>query len=145
MKAITRLWLAESLPIRDGLYWSDGSARGVRVDKRVRGGLALLEPFDLDAFLQLEPEETTSIMLTGERELADGSGYLCCGEGSYGSEGFFGRLDQSRRLVWVVYLEHANPFVRIDVADTRAEFLSSSGVSLTVDLTSADFDPSGSK
>ncbi|MEU7750303.1 hypothetical protein [Micromonospora sp. NPDC049171] len=143
MEAITRLWLAERLPIRDGLYRSDGSARDVRVDEMVSGGLALLESFNLEAFLEPDPEETTSIMVTGERELPDRAGYLCCGEGSYGSEGFFARLDQSRELMWVVYLENANPFVQINVAGTQAGFLSSSGVSVTVDLTGPDFGPSG--
>ncbi len=138
---IGRLWLAENLPIRDGLYRPDGSAREVCVDETAPGGLRLLEPFDLTAFLALDPEHTTSIIVTKEQELSDGSGYLCCGEGSYGSEGFFGRLDQHRELVWVVYLEEDNPFVQIDVAGTRAEFVSSSGVSVTVDLTSPDFGP----
>ncbi|MFI5490513.1 hypothetical protein [Micromonospora echinaurantiaca] len=59
MKAITRLWLAGTLPIRDGLYRPDGFARDVRVDEMVSGGLVLLEPFDLEAFLESDPEETT--------------------------------------------------------------------------------------
>ncbi|SCL21018.1 hypothetical protein GA0074692_1059 [Micromonospora pallida] len=125
---ISRLWLAENLPIRDGLYRAAGTARDAWADPTAPGGLALGEPFGLTEFLVPDPEEVTTITVALERELSDGSGHLVCGEGSYGSEGFFGRLDRNRQLLWVVYLEDENPFVDAHVDGTRATFTSSSGV-----------------
>ncbi|WP_146228094.1 hypothetical protein [Micromonospora sp. S4605] len=138
---ITRLWLADNLPIRGGLYRADGSTRAVRLDTSMPGGLALLQPFDLEAWLLANPEWQTCIITTIELPLPDGSGYLCCGEGSYGSEGFFARLDQNKTLVWVVYLEDSNPFVDAAIHGPHSTIRSSSGLSISVDLTSPDFRP----
>ncbi|SCG37568.1 hypothetical protein [Micromonospora zamorensis] len=138
---IARLWLADNLPIRDGLYRADGLTRAVRAGPSTPGGLALLEPFDLEAWLLANPEWHTTIITTIELPLPDGSGYLCCGEGSYGSEGFFARLDQLNMLVWVVYLEDSNPFVDAAIHGPHATVRSSSRLSVTVDLTSPEFGP----
>lgn len=137
--AIERLWLAHNLPIRDGLYRADGSARGVRADSSALGHLVLLEPFDLEAFLLTSPEWLTSIDITIEEGLGDGSGYLCCGEGSHGSEGFFARLDLHKNLVWVVYLEDSNPFVEAVIDGPQATVKSTSGLCVTVSLASPQF------
>lgn len=61
--------------------------------------------------------------------------------GSYGSDGFFGRLDANRSLVWVVFLENGNPFVDVAVESTSAIFESTSGLAVKVDLESALFGP----
>ena len=137
---IKNLWLAENLPIRDGLYRAAGMSRTVRIDPTVPGGLVVLESFDLDAFLRADPEWLTAIDVLVRQTLPDGSGYLCGGEGSYGSEGFFGRLDRHQELVWVVYLQRSNPITEIAVDGEHATFTSSSGLSITVDLTSPEFD-----
>jgi hypothetical protein len=136
---IERLWLADNLPIQDGLYRADGAAYGVQVDVSVEGGIKVLASFSLEEFLSRHPDMVTSIDTTLERPLPHGVGYLCCGEGSYGSEGFFGRLDQHRTLVWVVYLENSNPFVDASITNTSATFMSSAGVSITVDLGTPEF------
>ena len=136
---IERLWLADNLPIQDGLYRADGAAYGVRVDASAEGGLKILAPFILEEFLSLHPDMVTSIDTTLEKPLPHGDGYLCCGEGSYGSEGFFGRLDQHRNLVWVVYLENYNPFIDASISNTSATFTSSTGVSITVNLGTSEF------
>lgn len=136
---IQRLWLADNLPIRDGLYRADGVSYGAQIDAAAKGGLSILAPFILKEFLSQDPEWLTSIITTLERQLPHGVGYLCCGEGSYGSEGFFGLLDQHKNLVWVVYLENSNPFVDVSVSDTAATFVSSSGVLITVDLEAPEF------
>ena len=49
-------------------------------------------------------------------------------------QGFFGRLDQHKNLVWVVYLENSNPFVDVSISNTSATFTSSASVSITVNL-----------
>jgi hypothetical protein len=83
----------------------------------------------------------TSIDTTWQAPVPGGGGYLCCGEGSYGSEGFFCRLDQHKSLVWVVYLENSNPFVDASVSNTSATFTSSAGVAITVNLGAPEFGP----
>ena len=139
-RLIQRLWLADSLPVQDGLYRADGAAYDVQVDASAEGGLKILAPFSLEKFLARHPDMVTSIDVTLEKPLPPGVGYLCCGEGSYGSEGFFGRLDQHRNLVWVVYLEASNPFVGVSMSNTSATFMSSAGASITVDLRAPEFN-----
>lgn len=137
---ITKLWQSGELPAWNGLYRWDGSARAARIDTSTAGGLSLLEPFDVALRLKKEdPEWLTSIDVTREEEIPDGSGYLCCGETSYGSEGFFGRLDRDKNLIWAVLLENANPFIDIVSDGVRATFTSTSGVSITVDLRGSEF------
>jgi hypothetical protein len=142
---IERLWLAGNLPVQDGLYRADGAAYSVRVDASAEGGLEILAPFILEEFLSLHPDMVTSIDTTLEKPLPHGDGHLCCGEGSYGSEGFFGRLDQHRNLVWVVYLENFNPFVDASVSRTGATFTSSAGMSITVNPETPEFGTGGAR
>ncbi|MGW1681201.1 hypothetical protein [Saccharopolyspora sp. NPDC002376] len=132
MNTISDLWGAEQLPIRDGLYMVAGESYVLRVDAEVPEGFQVLEEFDLGEWLRANPDELTWVYVTHTIKID--SGYLCCGEGSYGSEGFFARLDTSERLVWAVYLEESNPFVEISIDDNRAIFKSSSGITVTVDL-----------
>lgn len=131
---IRRLWQADNLPVRDGLYRADGAAYHVQVDTSVEGNLKVLAPFSLEAFTSHYPDMITVIDTTLEKALPDGSGYLCCGEGSYGSEGFFGRIDQCRDLVWVVYLENSNPFISARIDGSSVAFTSSAGVTIKVNL-----------
>lgn len=64
---------------------------------------------------------------------------MCCGEGSYGSEGFFGQLDEQKNLVWVVYLENSNFFVDVPVRKDTATFTSSAGTLIVVNLGTREF------
>lgn len=98
------------------------------------GGLEILGTFDLDFMLSSDPDWVTSIEITREAELEGGTGRLVAGEGSYGSEGFFGRLDGSNKLEWVIYLEESNPFVDIGISGRSATFYSSSEKAITVDI-----------
>ncbi|MFH8488715.1 hypothetical protein [Streptomyces longisporoflavus] len=132
--AISALWDSEQLPIRDGLYLASGVSYAVRGGSTPSEGLEILDEFDLEAVMREDPDWVTSFDITREVELPGPGGYLCCGEGSYGSEGFFARIDQDRRLVWVVYLEESNPFTGVEVEGSRAVFTSSSGVRISVDV-----------
>jgi hypothetical protein len=142
-KSIVDLWLAETLPIRSALYRADGTSIAVRFQPSVPGGLSLLEPFSLEAAMRVDPDYVTQIDTTVQQELSGDAGYLVCGYGSYGSEGFFGRLDSDKRLIWVVYLENCNPFISVSVESTFATFKSSSGVTITVDLETPEFGVQG--
>ena len=139
--ALSTLWAAETLLIRDGLYRADGAAWAAELDSGRPGRLILGAPIDLQAMLESDPDNVTSINYLIAATLDDESGYLFCGDGSWGSEGHFGMLDKVKSIVWVVYLEHANPFVRATVDGTSATFQSSSEISVTVDLTERPYLP----
>jgi hypothetical protein len=136
---LERLWLADKLPVEDGLYRADGAAYGVKMGISVEGGLEIQAPFILKEFLSRHPGMVTSIDTTRVRPLPHGVGYLCSGEGPSGSEGFFGRLDRYKNLVWVVYLEDSNPFVDVAIDDASATFVSSAGVPIAVNLEIPEF------
>jgi hypothetical protein len=127
--AISALWRKEQVPIEDGLFLADGAAYEVDV---VNGRLRIGAPFDLDSLLAADPTWVASIIVTREVPIPDG--LLCAGEGSYGSEGFFARLDTNRNLVWVVHFQESNPFTEISVHGNEATFTSTSGVSAIVNL-----------
>jgi hypothetical protein len=137
--SIVDLWLAGTLPIHSALYRADGTAITVRFEPSAPGGLSLLEPFPFEAAMRADPDYVSQIDITVQQELPDGTGYLVCGEGSYGSDGFFGRLGATKSLIWVVYLENCNPFVSVAVESTLAIFTSSSDVVITVDLEAPGF------
>jgi len=94
--------------------------------------LHVVETLDLAEVLAEDTEQLTSIDIT--REIPAPTGFICAGEGSHGSEGFFARLDEHRRLVWVCYLSESNPFDRLAVADNALTASSTSGVVITVNL-----------
>jgi hypothetical protein len=136
---LAEFWLQGELPIHNGLYLADGRAWSVELDAHALGGLRLTDPFDVTAFLTERPERVTSFVVSKMARLDAGGGYLCCGEGSWGSEGMFARLSDDREPVWAVYLELSNPFVDVEVLKSVACFASSSGVHVTVDVTEPEF------
>jgi len=141
--SLAQLWEREELPIRDALYLADGRAFTVALDEQAPGGLTVNDSFDLDALLAKDPEWVTSIVVSKQVELedSDGGGYVCCGEGSWGSEGLFARLLPDGAPAWVIHLERSNPFTDIDVRDHVARFRSTSGVTVSVALADTDFVP----
>jgi hypothetical protein len=141
LSTVSRLWKQGELPIHSGVYLADGRAWSVAVDAASPGGLKVLEPFDVDEFLANDPEFVTSFVVSKLVELPEGAGHLWCGEGSWGSEGLFGRTTPQNELVWVVYLEESNPFVDIEIDGGMARFRSSSGVMVSVDVSGTDFVP----
>lgn len=138
---LAQLWEREALPIRDALYLADGRAFAVALDERAPGGLSVNDAFDLDAVLAEDPEWVTSFVISKAVELGPGSGSVCCGEGSWGSEGIFARLSPDGEPVWAVYLERSNPFVGVEIRDQVARFESSSGVHVSVALAGTGFVP----
>lgn len=138
---LAQLWEREELPIRDALYLADGRSFAVALDEQAPGGLTVGDPFDLDALLAQDPEWVTSIVVSKQVEVETGGGYVCCGEGSWGSEGIFARLSPDGTPTWVVYLERSNPFIDVEIRNQLARFSSSSGVQVSVSLAGTDFVP----
>lgn len=138
---LAQLWEREELPIRDALYLADGRAFAVALDEQAPGGLRVNDAFDLDAVLAEDPEWVTSFVISKTVELGSGRGSVCCGEGSWGSEGIFARLSPDSEPMWAVYLQRSNPFVDVEIRDDAVRFESSSGAHVSVALTGADFVP----
>ncbi|MBK3576238.1 hypothetical protein JHN63_20935 [Streptomyces sp. MBT65] len=141
MNRIAELWRGGKAPAWDGLFRADGSARAVEVDSAALSWFELGAPLDFETWLAENPETLTTIDIhrQGLAEIPNGSGHVCCGEGSHGSEGFFARLDQDKNLAWVVSLGDSNPFVRATVEGSVATFTNNLGNSIPVDLTDPDF------
>ncbi|WP_328779974.1 hypothetical protein OHQ89_14440 [Streptomyces canus] len=137
MTVIERLWQEYELPAVDGLYFADGRAYEVSVSP-TEPVLRIDETLDVDQLLSEEPDLVARVDGLSIHELADGD-VLWAGEGSYGSDGFFGRVHSDRGLVWAVFLEEADPFRTIEVSGRKATFTSTSGLTITVDID----DPSG--
>lgn len=129
MSEIERLWAAGRLPIEDGVFFADGRSYAVDVDG---SRLQVVEEVDVAEILAEDPEWLTSIDIT--REIPAPGGFVCAGEGSHGSDGFFARLDGEKRLVWVCYLSESNPFDHLAITGNTLTASSTSGVVITVDL-----------
>lgn len=133
MNLILKLWDEAKLLIRDGIYFADG--RSFFVDVKHNGDMQIesIVSFDIESFFAADPEWVTSIDITKQAQLTDGS-YFCCGEGSYGSEGFFAYLDDNKKLLWVIYFENLNPFNSFTIQQDKVIVESTSGVKLKLNL-----------
>jgi hypothetical protein len=136
---IVELWRAGVAPAVDGLYRADGSARAVRVDGPELSRFELGKSLDLERLLAVDPECLTEIDISAEAELPENAGYVCCGDGAHGSDGFFARLGPGKNLVWLVSLTSSNPFIQVAVDGWLATFTNNLGSSLAVDLACSDY------
>ena len=125
MSKIQELWRDGMLPIEDGVFFADGRSFAVEV---VGSTLRVVSELDLTE----DPDWLTSVDIT--RECPTPGGFVCAGEGSHGSEGFFARLAANKRLVWVCYLSESNPFEKLAVNDHTLTAVSTAGVTITVNL-----------
>ncbi|MEU3560661.1 hypothetical protein [Kitasatospora sp. NPDC006786] len=136
MNLVVELWAKSEIPAYGGLFRADGTAREVFFDGPGSLHLELGEPFEVE-----EPRYEHEIDVDGEAELPDGRGFVCCGSGGMGDEGFLARLDGRRRLVWVLTSTEGNPFLRVSVEWPLAHFVNDWGTVLTLDLTDPDYAP----
>jgi hypothetical protein len=110
--AIISLWEENLLPIKDGVYFSNGKSISKKIYSYPAPRIENGQEFDLNKFLQDNTDETTSI--DGLKEISlKNKGYCLVGEGSHGSEGFIAHLDKNHELIWVIYSEESNPFINI--------------------------------
>jgi len=112
MSKIIELWNKEELPIKNGVYFSDGKSISLSIIAYPSILIEKGKEFDLDDFLVKNPDEVTSIDIMKRFNLSEE--YQCIlGEGSYGSEGFVAYLTSKDDLLWVMYFEKSNPFVNL--------------------------------
>lgn len=133
MNLITNLWNAGRLPIKDGLYFSDGKSFFIKLKNDGKIFIDSLTECDLDSFHMSDPEWVTVIDVTKIERLATGE-YFCGGEGANGSEGFFALLDSDKNLLWVTYFEELNPFFDFSVQKNKVKVKSTSGIIFDVDI-----------
>ncbi|UJW33494.1 hypothetical protein L3Q67_06900 [Saccharothrix sp. AJ9571] len=131
---LAELWGKEQVPIEDALFLADGTAYDLVLDRDAAGGLVVGDRFELAELLAEDPDWLASIHPLREVALPGEDGWLTSGEGSQGADGFFARLDVARTPRWVAFLTEGNPFTEIAVDGRKAEFTSTSGVVVTVDI-----------
>ncbi|WP_103504305.1 hypothetical protein [Streptomyces sp. SM14] len=140
---IADLWAAGmEVPIKDGLYFGTGEALRAELVPGADAGVRFLDPFDLATEMREDPENVTSVDISVEESLEDGS-RLVCGYGSWGSEGFLGRLMADGAPQWIMYFEFSNPFVGITRKGRTATFLSTADIQITVDIDDPRNSPLG--
>ncbi|MFI7368158.1 hypothetical protein ACIBO4_39060 [Streptomyces sp. NPDC050149] len=133
MSPIEQLWENCQLPIRNALHFRSGVSFEIEISPADSAGYKILEEFDLESDLSLNPDWVSDI--DGLYSVAlDGGDLLWAGEGSYGSEGFAARLNREKSLIWTVFLEESNPFQEIHLQGDIACFVSTSGVRLRVNI-----------
>ncbi|HIE5059183.1 hypothetical protein [Serratia marcescens] len=131
---ITKLWEVGELPIKNALYFSDGRAELIDIISYPTPKVSKSGCFDFCEFYEENKNEVTTVDVIKKINLSCG-GYLCLGEGSYGSEGFIAYLDREEKLVWVVYSENSNPFVSATILhDSTVAIDSSAGFRLKVNV-----------
>lgn len=133
MNEIQHLWVDFRLPIRDALHFANGDSYDVTLASDTPSGWKVLAPFDVSDMLAREPDWTSEIDGITTVELGQ-EGLLWGGDGSYGSEGFFGRLAPDRSLVWAVFFMESDPFEDIQLFGEIATFTSTNGNVVTVDI-----------
>lgn len=141
MTALDRLWAEYRLPLGDALHINADTSYGVSYEPPDGASpetgkpypLRIGDPFDLEAELEGDPDETSEVDGQRSLELPEG-GCLWAGEGSHGSEGFCARLTSDRSLVWAVFLTDSDPFTEIQLTGRTATFISTTGVVLTIDI-----------
>ncbi|MFJ5121304.1 hypothetical protein [Kitasatospora sp. NPDC088548] len=138
MSRLDDLWAEGWAPAWEGLFRADGRSRDADVAGPDLDGFQLGEEVDLEELMEEDPEALTSVSVFVEAVLPDGSGSLCGGGGSHGSEGLFARFDVDQKLVWLLHLGESNEFVRITVDWPVASFTNNLGNSITIDLTGPD-------
>ncbi|MBD0695521.1 hypothetical protein [Streptomyces sp. CBMA123] len=134
MNLVQELWARSEIADYDALFRADGTAREAFIDGPDTLVVELGEPFDVEA-----PEFGHEIEVRSEAELPDGRGFVCCGDGAMGDEGFLARLDADRRLVWVFASTGGNPFLRASADWPLAHFVNDWGRTLTIDLADPDY------
>lgn len=131
---ISDLWESEVLPIKDGIYFSDGRSFDVKMELFPNLVVEVGDQFNLSRFYAQNKDEVTSIDCLKVLQLSDG-GSCCVGEGAYGSEGFIARLGKNESLMWAMSFEKSNPFIDIFESDDGCVIVkSSAGYSLIINL-----------
>ncbi|PWU30902.1 hypothetical protein DK254_10800 [Pseudomonas sp. RW407] len=138
MKNIIELWSNEELPIKDGVYFSNGKSFSISILAYPAPHICSRGWFDFEEYFKGNQEEVTSIDVTKRVVLKGGA---CCyvGEGSYGSEGFIAYENNHKLLEWVVYSESSNPF--IDIKEGGANALvaeSSAGFKIKISISNPE-------
>jgi len=109
---IQDLWEKQSLPIKEGIHFGDGRFFPCKISYYPEPKIEKGNDFECSHLPAENSDDISFIDVLKEIALSDG-GYLCVGEGSYGSEGFIASLNKARALQWVIYAEESNPFIDI--------------------------------
>jgi hypothetical protein len=135
MNRVALLWRQGMVPGFAGLYRANDAARSIEIDGAALTSFRVGAPFDFAERLAADSGYLAEIDESARVALPFGGGFVCCGEGAHGSEGFFARLDADGDLVWVVFLPDGNPFYEVNVHGSRITCTNNLGRRVSVDLT----------
>lgn len=133
MKSIVDLWDEHLLPIKDAVYFADGTAFSIDITSYPVPSFEKGNDFYFSDFFKNNSDEITDVDLFKKKSLSD-KGWLCFGEGSYGSEGFIAYLNSDETLEWVLYSEDSNPFVEMKEVEGFVYVKSSSNICLKIKI-----------
>ncbi|RZU52462.1 hypothetical protein EV385_4325 [Krasilnikovia cinnamomea] len=136
MFAIEATWQAGKAPALDGFYRVKGESRRVEYDGPDLSRFRLGTPLAADA---LDKCHDMEIYVSECVELPGGKGYVCCGSGPLGGDGFFARLNPDGMLKWIVAMVDSNPIDTVDLAGMTATFVNEHCNSLVIDFDNPDF------
>lgn len=108
---IRQLWNKAQLPMKDAIYFRDGSAFSFKIIASPQPKIIAGKWFNLNQFLSESPADLTCINIIQELVLQNSASYLCVGGGGQRGEGFFAYFDINWALQWVVYAQGSNPFI----------------------------------
>lgn len=131
MKSIIDLWNEHLLPIKDAVYFADGTAFSIKITSYPKPSFEKGNDFLFSNFFKNNSDEITDVDLFKKKSLSN-KGWLCFGEGSYGSEGFIACLNSDNKLRWVLYSEDSNPFIEMKEIEEFVYVKSSSSVCLKI-------------
>lgn len=123
---VRQLWNKAQLPIKDAIYFSDGSAFSLKIIGSPQPKIIAGKWFNVNQFLSELPGDLTGINVIQELVLQNSAGYLCVGGGSHGDEGFFACFDINRALQWVTYAQYSHPFISARQNDDNSIIVDSS-------------------
>lgn len=134
MSKIGELWDEGVLPIKDGIYFSNGDSISLAVRFYPKQLIEKGDFFDLVSFLAENPDYLTNVDPTKIILLSNGD-QCFLGEGSYGSEGFIAYKNLKGDLTWVMYFERSNPFINAkELSNNRIEVESSGNYQIVIEL-----------
>jgi hypothetical protein len=133
MKTTQQMWEDKLWPIRNGLYFADGTVVLLSIlmpwetaNKAV--SIKISKTVTLEEVEEFGKNETTRIGSNNEQSYPDLNLRVLSGEASHGSEGFVAVTQiTTGHLVWLAYFDCSNPFEKVSLVNGIVTAISNLG------------------
>jgi hypothetical protein len=109
---IIKLYYKNKLPIMNGIITKD---KFIRIN--INENKLFFDESDFDKSISLLEEDCSDIDIF--REIKYKSYTLCCGEGSYGGDGFIIIMDENAKIIWIMFHDKINPIENIEINNNK--------------------------